>query len=352
MLAATTAPNSSSTRSAHGAEAPPWIFVLKRGQESVNSALMLLDGRSDARRWSNIALTTAGWKCPHDEVFFPFFYFFEEGGVFLFQFSSVVRFPAIDRSNKRLFFNNMTKQVFSTTDVAAEAACLRARVIGYRVTNVYDAGASKVSMCFDSISLASSAVVVVVSPSPPQSPPPPLSHRNPSPSSAHQPRTQHTPSHRQGILLKLSRSGDDGDKAFLLLEPGSRFHLTSEPPERPDAPSGFALKLRKHLRSRRLEGLRQLGADRLVDLSFGSGKEEKKSRGGGGGLELLERRGGAEGSRRERLQLFSSLSLCFSLILSLFVTKNSRLKNFQKKKKQETARTTCCSSFTRRETSA
>ena len=77
----------------------------------------------------------------------------------------------------------------------------------------------------------------------------------------------------QGILLKLSRSGDDGDKAFLLLEPGSRFHLTSEPPERPDAPSGFALKLRKHLRSRRLEGLRQLGADRLVDLSFGSGKE-------------------------------------------------------------------------------
>lgn len=93
-----------------------------------------------------------------------------------------------------------------------------------------------------------------------------LSHTHtatPSPSPAHRP---------QGILLKLSRSGDDGDKAFLLLEPGSRFHLTSEPPERPDAPSGFALKLRKHLRSRRLEGLRQLGADRLVDLSFGSGK--------------------------------------------------------------------------------
>ena len=80
------------------------------------------------------------------------------------------------------------------------------------------------------------------------------------------------PTCNQGILLKLNRSGDDGDKAFLLLEPGSRFHLTSEPPERPDAPSGFALKLRKHLRSRRLEGLRQLGADRLVDLSFGSGE--------------------------------------------------------------------------------
>ena len=42
--------------------------------------------------------------------------------------------------------HDMTKQIFSTTDVAAEAACLRSRVIGYRVTNVYDAGASKVRM--------------------------------------------------------------------------------------------------------------------------------------------------------------------------------------------------------------
>lgn len=44
------------------------------------------------------------------------------------------------------FFSNnkKMKQRFSTTDVAAEAACLRARVLGMRVTNVYDAGASKV----------------------------------------------------------------------------------------------------------------------------------------------------------------------------------------------------------------
>ena len=48
----------------------------------------------------------------------------------------------------------MTKQIFSTTDVAAEAACLRSRIVGYRVTNVYDAGASKVrDDCCDLFSL-------------------------------------------------------------------------------------------------------------------------------------------------------------------------------------------------------
>ena len=62
----------------------------------------------------------------------------------------------------------------------------------------------------------------------------------PSPSAANQPHPPHT-NQLQGILLKLSRSGDDGDKAFLLLEPGSRFHLTSEPPERPDVVAGGGL---------------------------------------------------------------------------------------------------------------
>ena len=106
----------------------------------------------------------------------------------------------------------------------------------------------------------------------------------------------------------------------MLLEAGVRLHsLAGEPPPRPDAPSGFAMKVRKHLRSRRLESVRQvrerahmgriwdsgavgrgggrrtptklsapaspapppssppvstpsqLGCDRLVDLAFGSG---------------------------------------------------------------------------------
>ena len=38
-----------------------------------------------------------------------------------------------------------------------------------------------------------------------------------------------------------------------------------------DTPSNFTLKLRKHLRTRRLDDVRQLGVDRLVDFSFGTG---------------------------------------------------------------------------------
>ena len=39
--------------------------------------------------------------------------------------------------------------------------------------------------------------------------------------------------------------------------------------EKADTPSNFTLKLRKHLRTRRLEDVRQLGVDRIVDFSFG-----------------------------------------------------------------------------------
>jgi predicted ribosome quality control (RQC) complex YloA/Tae2 family protein len=37
-----------------------------------------------------------------------------------------------------------------------------------------------------------------------------------------------------------------------------------------DTPSNFTLKLRKHLRTRRLEDVRQLGIDRMVDFAFGT----------------------------------------------------------------------------------
>jgi hypothetical protein len=41
--------------------------------------------------------------------------------------------------------------------------------------------------------------------------------------------------------------------------------------EKADTPSNFTLKLRKHLRTRRLDEVRQLGVDRVVDFSFGQG---------------------------------------------------------------------------------
>ena len=42
--------------------------------------------------------------------------------------------------------------------------------------------------------------------------------------------------------------------------------------DKPETPSNFTLKLRKHVRTRRLEDVRQLGVDRVVDFTFGSGE--------------------------------------------------------------------------------
>lgn len=42
--------------------------------------------------------------------------------------------------------------------------------------------------------------------------------------------------------------------------------------EKSDMPSGFSMKLRKHIRTQRLEDVRQVGMDRVVDFKFGSGK--------------------------------------------------------------------------------
>ncbi len=42
--------------------------------------------------------------------------------------------------------------------------------------------------------------------------------------------------------------------------------------DKSDIPSNFALKLRKHIRTRRLEDIRQLGVDRIVDFVFGVGE--------------------------------------------------------------------------------
>ncbi|XP_014674957.1 PREDICTED: nuclear export mediator factor NEMF-like [Priapulus caudatus] len=70
----------------------------------------------------------------------------------------------------------------------------------------------------------------------------------------------------------LIRLGTGNDKATLLLESGSRVHSTEYDWPKSMMPSGFAMKLRKHLKSRRLESIHQLGIDRIVDMQFGSGE--------------------------------------------------------------------------------
>lgn len=70
-------------------------------------------------------------------------------------------------------------------------------------------------------------------------------------------------------LFKLSRQEE---KAVLLIESGVRLHTTEFAWPKNQSPSGFAMKLRKHLKNKRIERLAQLGADRVVDLQFGTGE--------------------------------------------------------------------------------
>lgn len=67
-------------------------------------------------------------------------------------------------------------------------------------------------------------------------------------------------------LIRLNRYEE---KVVLLLESGVRIHTTEfEWPKNP-SPSGFSMKMRKHLKNKRLERVSQLGVDRIVNLQFG-----------------------------------------------------------------------------------
>lgn len=70
-------------------------------------------------------------------------------------------------------------------------------------------------------------------------------------------------------LIRLQRSEE---KSVLLLESGNRIHTTAFEWPKNTAPSGFSMKMRKHLKNKRLESLKQIGTDRMVDLQFGSGE--------------------------------------------------------------------------------
>jgi len=71
-------------------------------------------------------------------------------------------------------------------------------------------------------------------------------------------------------LLKFAIPGQ-GMKTFLLLESGIRFHSTRFLRELPEVPSPFTMKLRKHVRLKRLEDINQVGMDRVVIFTFGHG---------------------------------------------------------------------------------
>lgn len=65
---------------------------------------------------------------------------------------------------------------------------------------------------------------------------------------------------------------DTTNKIILVLESGVRFHTTTFAWPKSFTPSGFTMKLRKHLKNKRLEHIIQIGADRILDFQFGSGE--------------------------------------------------------------------------------
>ncbi|CAG8668798.1 2831_t:CDS:10 [Funneliformis caledonium] len=71
-------------------------------------------------------------------------------------------------------------------------------------------------------------------------------------------------------LLKFSKPDR---KELLLIESGFRIHTTQFSRDKSITPSAFCIKLRKHIRTRRLINVRQLGIDRIIDFEFAGASE-------------------------------------------------------------------------------
>jgi len=107
----------------------------------------------------------------------------------------------------------MVKTRFSSIDIPASVSSLQKEILGLRVANIYDIN----------------------------------------------PKT---------YLLKLAKPEK---KIFLVIQSGIRIHTTDFTREKNTIPSVFCLKLRKHLRTKRVESVQQLGIDRVIQITFGSG---------------------------------------------------------------------------------
>ena len=73
------------------------------------------------------------------------------------------------------------------------------------------------------------------------------------------------------IRLKDNPNEDTPEinKLVLLIESGIRLHVSEYDWPKNTNCSGFTLKLRKHLRNKRIENIKQVGIDRVVDIQFG-----------------------------------------------------------------------------------
>lgn len=74
---------------------------------------------------------------------------------------------------------------------------------------------------------------------------------------------------RKTYLLKFAKSDS---KLYVVIESGIRVHGTKYSRERNEIPSIFSMKLRKFIRTKRIEKIEQYGMDRVFDMTFGSGE--------------------------------------------------------------------------------
>ena len=70
-------------------------------------------------------------------------------------------------------------------------------------------------------------------------------------------------------LLKFNKPDS---KVNVIIDCGSRIHITEFARQTPTIPSNFVVKLRKHLKSKRLTAVRQVSNDRIVVFQFADGQ--------------------------------------------------------------------------------
>ncbi|GJD12845.1 Nuclear export mediator factor Nemf [Galdieria sulphuraria] len=127
----------------------------------------------------------------------------------------------------------MPRNRFSLLDLQAEVKYLRRRFIGARVVNIYDVTPTTYLL---KISVPSRNQISV----------------------------------EETISVVEESSNSNWEKTFVLIESGIRIHETRFYRDKANIPSGFSVKLRKHIRSRKIQEIRTLGADRVVELVFSS----------------------------------------------------------------------------------
>ena len=71
------------------------------------------------------------------------------------------------------------------------------------------------------------------------------------------------------IIIKLKNSVDEYNRLIISVNPDfCSLHLTQETYNNPDQPSTFCMSLRKHLEGGKITAIRQLGYERLIEISI------------------------------------------------------------------------------------